>query len=146
DYHQHPLKWDDSRYIHRGNFRWNEADVRGDASTRQGRIFQALRTLEQIRASHQVFDNEADAWIVETYNDHVLGIGRYYNGEKLIALFNFSETDQTAWIDDDPDYVDLITGQPREAKSVGIPAFDFVWLYKVFPIADPRSARDKKAA
>ena len=131
-YHENPLKWDDSRYLHRGDLNWDEVALRNDASTREGRIFNALRVLETIRAEHEVFDNEADTWIVEPYNDHILGIGRYYKGEKLIALFNFSKDDETAWINESEQYHDLITDEPREAKAVGIPAYDFVWLLTDF--------------
>lgn len=141
-YHDDPLKWDDSRYLHRGNLHWDEVAMRNDPKTRQGRIFQGLRQLEKIRNTYEVFDSAADTWLIEPYNDHILGIGRYYNGEKLIALFNFSENDETAWINEMEDYTDLITGAPRAAKAVGIPAYDFVWLMTSFKKA-PKSTRSK---
>lgn len=131
-YHDDPLKWDDSRYLHRGNFKWDEAKLRKDPKTRQGRIFKALRKLEKLRVEYDVFDSEADTWIVEPWNDHILGIGRYYRGEKMIALFNFSEEPQTAWINEREDYFDMITGRKREAKAVGIPGYDFAWLMTEF--------------
>ena len=129
-YHQHPLKFDDSRYIHRGDFRWEEAELRSDPLTRQGRIFSALRTLEKLRAASAVFDSQADTWIVETYNDHILGIGRYFEGEKLIALFNFSDSDETAWIDDEDEYRNLMTDESCKAYHYGLHPYEFVWLYK----------------
>ncbi|WP_235986109.1 alpha-amylase family protein [Clostridium vitabionis] len=131
-YHDDPLKWDDSRYLHRGDFHWDEAKLRKNPKTRQGRIFQAIKKLEKIRTRHDVFDSEADTWIVEPWNDHILGIGRYYRGEKMIALFNFSEEPQTAWINEREDYVDMLTGKKREAKAVGIPGCDFAWLITEF--------------
>ncbi len=131
-YHENPLKWDDSRYLHRGKMNWDEAAMRNDPSGRQGRLYQAIRKLEEIRRSHIVFEALADTWIVETYNDHILGIGRYFDGEKLIALFNFSDEYETAWVNEVEDYVDLMTGSAREAKGVGIPAHDFAWLLTSF--------------
>lgn len=127
-YHDDTLKSDDSRYLHRGDLSWEEAADRKDPAVRQGKIFQGLRKLETIRSSSPVFGTEADTWIIEPYNDHILGIGRYCSGEKLIALFNFSELEQTAWIDESGSYTDLITGKTREAKNVTLPAFSFVWL------------------
>lgn len=127
-YHNDPYKWDDSRYLHRGNFSWDEAALRKDTESREGRIFNALRKLETLRSAHPVFLTAADTWIIETYNDHVLGIGRYYDGEKLVALFNFSPQDETAWVNEPENYTDLMTGEPRRAQAVGIPAFDFAWL------------------
>ena len=131
-YHDDPLKNDDSRYLHRGDLIWEDVEKRHDLNTRQGKFYTALSKLTQIRSKYKVFDSNADTWIVETYNDHILGIGRYYEGQKLIALFNFSENDETAWINEDEDYIDLLTKQPREAKAVGIPAQSFAWLYYEF--------------
>ncbi len=131
-YHEDPLKMDDSRYLHRGDLKWDEVEMRTNLKSRQGQIYNAIRQMEKLRAENRVFDSAADTWIVEPYNDHILGIGRYYDGEKLIALFNFSEYDETAWINEVEDYVDLITGEARPAKAVGIPAYSFAWLMTSF--------------
>ena len=131
-YHDDPLKADDSRYLHRGAFSWKEAGARHDASTRQGRIYEAIERLRELRREHIVFDGAADIWSIETYNESILGIGRYFDGEKLIALFNFSDYDETAWINEVEDYTDLLTGEKREARAVGIPSKQFAWLLTVF--------------
>ena len=131
-YHEDPLKSADSRYLHRGKFLWDEAKKRRSTKSRQGRIFKALRKLEKIRDKYPVFRSGADTWIVEPWNDHILGIGRYFEGEKLIALFNFSETDQIAWINESEEYKDLLTGKKREAKAVELPGHGFAWLYTKF--------------
>ena len=127
-YHEDPEKWDDSRYLHRGAFKWDEVSARRSDSKRQGRIYKALRKLEKLRSRHIVFESGADCWIVETYNDHILGIGRYFHGEKMIGLFNFSTQDETAWINEEEKYIDMMTNKRRDAKAVGVPARDFVWL------------------
>jgi amylosucrase len=154
-YHNDPYKWDDSRYLHRGNFSWDEAALRKDTESREGRIFNALRKLETLRSAHPVFLTAADTWIIETYNDHVLGIGRYYDGEKLVALFNFSPQDETAWVNEPENYTDLMTGEPRRAQAVGIPAFDFAWLLwsreeekreKEAEAAEKEAEKERKAA
>ena len=128
-YHDDPLKMEDSRYLHRGSLNWEDAKKRKKKTTLQGKMFGAVKKLEKIRSGYRVFDNSADTWLVETWNDHVLGIGRYKDGEKLIGLFNFNNHDETAWISEDGAYTDLMTGREREAKAVGVPAGDFVWLY-----------------
>ncbi len=72
-------------------------------------------------------------WTVNTYNDHVLAIGRYYQGEKLIAVFNFSDEPETAWIsENDGIYAELFTGEKREIVNVELPAYGYCWLYKRF--------------
>ena len=146
-YHDDPVKCEDSRYLHRGNFNWEDAEKRNDETTRPGRLFQALRRLEIIRAEHSLFNIDADAWTLETYNDRILGIGRYYEGEKLLALFNFGDNDETAWINEEEDYIDLLTGEHRAAKAVGVPAHDFAWLYYNFnPKPEPAAAPAEEAA
>lgn len=131
-YHKDPLKAEDSRYLHRGDFNWKEADNRKDIYTKEGKIFQGLRKLEKLREKHRVFDTSADAWVIETYNDHILGIGRYYRGEKMIALFNFSPFNETAWICEVEDYKDMITEEPCIAKAVGVQGYGFRWLITNF--------------
>ena len=95
-YHQDPEKWDDSRYLHRGAFQWDLAQLRHDGTTRQGKQFMGLRRLEELRCAEPAFDAHADVWTFDTGNPHVLGIGRWYNGRKLIAMFNFSDQFVTA--------------------------------------------------
>ena len=131
-YHDDPLKQEDSRYLHRGDMDWKKAGKRKGRKSVEGRMFRAIRTLEKLRLAHPVFRDAADVWIVETWNDHVLGIGRYHEKEKLIALFNFSDDAQTAWVDEHEDYIDLITKEKRPAKAVGIPAYSFAWLMTKF--------------
>ena len=131
-YHDDPIKAEDSRYLHRGDMDWEAAKKRNVKGTRENRIFKALRQLEEIRAEHSVFENDAETWIIEPWNDHILGIGRYYNGEKLLAFFNFSENEQIAWVNEREDYYDLITGERKSARAVTVPGYGFVWMMATF--------------
>ena len=131
-YHDDPLKREDSRYLHRGNLNWDDVAKREDPDTVQGQIYGAIRKMTRMRTEYGVFESKADAWVVETWNDHVLGIGRYYQGEKMIALFNFGEQEETAWIREVEDYCDMFTGEARPAKDVTLPAYGFAWLITTF--------------
>ena len=132
-YHEDPDKCQDSRYIHRGRFQWDRAEERKEKGTIQNQIFETLGMMEEIRAKYPVFDGQADVWTLDTWDDAILGVGRWLNGEKLIALFNFSGQDKVAWInEDDGEYTDLLTGAVMEAKGVQIPAYGIWWLYKKF--------------
>ena len=132
DYHNDPIKCEDSRYLHRGDLRWDEVARRNDPSSREGRIFGGLQELIEIRREYGVFEGEARTWTIETYNNHVLGIGRYYKGEKLIALFNFSDGEQTAWISEVEDYYNLVTGEHCLAENYRLEPYGFVWLMTSF--------------
>ena len=128
-YHQDPERWDDSRYIHRGNFQWVLAELRHDGSTRQGKQFMGLRKLEMIRASEPAFDSRADAWTFETGSEHVLGVGRWYQGHKLIAFFNFSNQFVTVSSPEQGTFEELVYGGTRtNLQNVELYPFGFAWF------------------
>lgn len=130
-YHEDPKKWEDSRYLHRGVFRWDKAELRHTPGTIQEKIFDGLRTLEKIRGSHPVFDADAACRTVDTWDDSILGLIKEKDGEKLVALFNFSRYDKVAWVnEEDGMYRNLVTGQELEARGVQIPAFGSCWLMR----------------
>jgi len=129
-YHDDPLKEGDSRYLHRGDMDWKKAERRGDRESPEGKVFSGISRQEKIRAKYGVFDDGADVWILNTGNNQVLGIGRYYRGEKLLALFNFSRDPQTAWVHDEGTYNELGTGHRCKAGAVRVEAGDYRWLYR----------------
>ena len=128
DYHKDPLKWEDSRYLHRGNMDWTLAEQRNDKTTVAGQLFSAIHRMETLRAKYPVFDDEADTWVLDTGNDAVMGVGRYYRGQKLLAVFNFSREKQTAWLRETEEYRDLMTGRKRDAGAVTLAPGGFAWL------------------
>ena len=131
-YKDNPLKAADSRYIHRGAMNWAQAANIADGDTVVGKLFGKLGQLERIRKREKAFVSGADTWTVETWDSSVLCIGRYYEGEKIYGLFNFSEFDKTAWINEtDGDYVELISGREMKACGVDIPAYGFYYLKKI---------------
>ena len=66
---------------------------------------------------------------IDTWDDSILAIVRENDEEKFIGIYNFSEFDKVAWInEDDGMYTDLISGRELEAKGVQIPAFGCYWL------------------
>lgn len=131
-YKEDPDKAADSRYIHRGAMNWKLAENISKPDTVEAKIFHGLERLEKIRKGEKVFMSTADTWTIETWDSSVLCIGRYLDGEKIIGLFNFSEFDKTAWINEtDGDYVDLVSGEKRKAAGVDIPGYGFYYLKKV---------------
>lgn len=117
--------------LHPGDFNKNLAENRKMAHTVQGQIFSSLNRLKAVRASHKVFDASVPARTIESWDTSVLALVRETNEEKFIGIYNFSEYDKTAWIDEeDGIYTDLISGREMEAKGVNIPAFGFLWLLR----------------
>ena len=121
-------KASDSRYLHRGAFLWELADKRKDLSTVQGQLFQMLNRLEQIRRQENVFSQEAEVYTYDVHNDSILGILREYKGERFIALFNFSENEQTAWMQEEGIFRNLVNGEIVEVKDPVLKGYEFVWM------------------
>lgn len=131
-YKEDPNKADDSRYIHRGPMRWDLAEHVDDENTVEGQVYQRLQQLEKIRKSEKAFMTNADTWTIETWDAGVLCIGRYYDGDKILGLFNFTEYDKTAWINEtDGEYIELLTGKVLQPIGVNIPAYGFYYLKKI---------------
>ena len=121
-------KASDSRYLQRGAFLWELADKRKDLSTVQGQLFQMLNRLEQIRRQENVFSQEAEVYTYDVHNDSILGILREYKGERFIALFNFSENEQTAWMQEEGIFRNLVNGEIVEVKDPVLKGYEFVWM------------------
>lgn len=124
-YHDDPIKREDSRYLHRGNFDWAAAEK---CSTNP--LYTALLRLEAIRKERTVFHADADVWTLEPKNHQILGIGRYYQGEKLLALFNFGREPQTAYLEESEMYTDVLTGEKQMVKEVTMKPYEFRWLIR----------------
>ncbi|MBQ3304228.1 MAG: amylosucrase, partial [Clostridia bacterium] len=127
-YHDDPLKAGDSRYLHRGDMDWTAAEKRTDGSTPQGRVFEAVRRLEALRAEHTAFGADADVRIVNANDDSLLGSERRAKGERLVALFNFAEWPKPAGIEGGGSFTDLWTGGRVRAEGLTVPAGGFLWL------------------
>ena len=93
-----------------------------------GRLLQTAR-LEHVRSEHSVFDTKASLRTIDTWDSSILAIVRENDEEKFIGIYNFSDQDKVAWInEDDGMYTDLISGHEMEGKGVMIPAFGCFWL------------------
>ena len=68
----------------------------------------------------------------------MLCIGRYYDGDQILGIFNFSEHDKKARITGaEGEYVDLFTGhlfteQEKAGLEIDVPAYGFYYLKKKF--------------
>ena len=128
-YKEDPHKAGDSRYIHRGAMKWELAEQVKISGTVENQIFSKLDSLEKIRRAEKAFVSDADTWTLDTGAKELLCIGRYYDGDQIIGLFNFSEYEKTAWITEaEGVYVDLLTGEERTVSEITVPAYGFYYL------------------
>lgn len=131
DYRKNPEKREDSRYIHRGDFRWDLAELRKDPETRQGKLFQGLRRLETLRAEEPCFDAGADVWVEDSGSAHVLALCRRLGDRELLCLFNFSAQFVHAHVDRDGGYGELMYGTHYDGlRDVELWPNGFAWLLR----------------
>ena len=126
-YKNEPEKAVDSRYVHRSSFRWDLAKHVHKPETVQGRIFDGLRKLEVIRASHEAFTAQAHAETIGWEDMSVLGIMRTGKTERVTGIYNFSRSEKTvSWIGGGKD---LLTGQDGAKDGyVTLKPYGFIWL------------------
>lgn len=130
-YHDDPDKREDSRYIHRGDFQWDLAELRHDPKTRQGMQFAGLRRLEELRAAEPCFDARADVWTEDSGSNHVLAVCRRYEGRELICLFNFSSNFVHAGAARDGAYTDIVYGTRYDSiRDIELYPHSFAWLLR----------------
>ena len=124
-YKEDPERAEDSRYLHRGKFHWELERKRNSAKSVEGRVFNRIRELEKIRTEHPAFLASADVWTVNTFDDSVLCVGRYQDGEKIFGVFNFSENDKTIWPGEEGAYRDMLTGSLTPMKEMNLKGYEF---------------------
>jgi glycosidase len=128
-----PAKAGDSRWVHRP--RADEAAYarRHDPETVEGRLFQRLCRLIQLRKTHPVFSG-GDTEFIPAGNPHVLAYVRQFEGARLLALASFSEQRQiipranfAAYLRGKPK--DLVTGKRLPAgDTVALDPYQLMWI------------------
>ena len=134
-YKENPDKCADSRYLHRGKFQWEKLKETDKNYRVSMEIFHTIRKMEQIREQHPVFNGKADVWTFDTGYSHVLGIGRYLDGEEIRAYFNFSEYElDEVWMpmDEGREYTDLLSGMTMEAAGNHLSGYGCRWFYRKY--------------
>ena len=134
-YKENPDKCADSRYLHRGKFQWEKLKKTDKTYRVSMEIFHTLRKMEEIREQHPVFNGKADVWTFDTGYSHVLGIGRYLDGEEIRAYFNFSEYElDEVWMpmDEGRKYTDLLSGMTMEAAGNHLSGYGCRWFYRKY--------------
>lgn len=127
-YKENPDKAADSRYIHRGKFQWNLAEKRNERTSVQGKIFSALDKLENIRKREAVFDASANVYTYDVHNDAILCIKREHAGEVFFGIFNFSDRQETAWMQEKGTFINMLADEKIELKDISIAGHDFYWI------------------
>lgn len=125
-------KRSDSRYVHRGVFNWRKAGRRKIKTAIQAKIYQNLAKMEEIRRTYDVFNANANMYTLPTWEKATLAVVRETDEEKFIGIYNFSENEQMAWInEDDGLYTELLTNT-TDFKAIGLKLapYSYLWLWR----------------
>lgn len=125
-------KRSDSRYVHRGVFNWRKAGRRKIKTAIQAKIYQNLAKMEEIRRTYDVFNANANIYTLPTWEKATLAVVRETAEEKFIGVYNFSENEQMAWInEDDGLYTELLTNTTDfKATGLKLAPYSCLWLWR----------------
>jgi hypothetical protein len=93
-YRDDPAHERDSRWVHRPRADWGKYKKRNDIKTIEGRVYQGLKMLIELRKQHEAFAG-GELEVIPAENEHVLGFMRTHAGNRAVIFGNFSEADQT---------------------------------------------------
>lgn len=127
-YKEDPDKYADSRYIHRGAFRWDLAKKRKNKGTVEGQLFQSLGYLEKLRKQEKVFDADAKVYTYETWQQGIICVVREKAGTKMIGVFNFAKEPRTVSVYPEESGKDMIIGSAVEMDQILVGGHDFRWV------------------
>ncbi len=87
-------KYTDSRWVHRPPFNWEQSRRRYDSDTPEGRVYEGLLRLIQLRTQSPAFDR-AETEFVDVGNEHIFAFFRSRDEHSALVIGNFSEHPQS---------------------------------------------------
>jgi amylosucrase len=123
----------DSRWVHRPVTDWEKLSLRSNPDTIEGRIFQGLQRLIEVRQKYPVF-GKSNTEVIQADNDSLLAFARVSESERVLVFANFSEQTQTV-----PanllrlyglsySYKDLVSGRQLAFEDIHMEPFGFMCL------------------
>ena len=91
-------KMRDSRWVHRPRADWERYEKRKSPETVEGRVFEGMKRLIELRKEHEAFSG-GNLVLIQTENEHVLGFVRSHAGQHMVLFANFSENQQFVFSD-----------------------------------------------
>jgi hypothetical protein len=93
-YRDDPAHERDSRWVHRPRADWKKYSKRNDSQTIEGKVFQGLQKLINLRKQHEAFAG-GELEVIQTENQHILGFMRIHASGRAVIFANFSEESQS---------------------------------------------------
>jgi hypothetical protein len=83
-----------------------------------------------LRKETPVFSQNADVYTYDVHDDGILGIVRTDGCQRFIGLYNFADYSKTAWMEEEGEFTDLMTGDKIVLKDVEVPGNSFIWAVR----------------
>ncbi len=137
-YENDPAKALDNRWVHRPKTDWGQMERRHDPETLEGRVFNEMQRLIQLRKSLPGLHGHATKWI-HVDSPHVFGYMRGFGTDnRVLVLANFSENEChfderiLATYGMSLDVVDLISTKPptKDGHELILEPYQFMWIAK----------------
>jgi glycosidase len=131
-YREDPTKVDDSRWIHRPKFDWENL-TKNQSVDPSTQVYSRLQDLITLRKSHAAFVGQQTEFIA-TGNDAIFGFLRISAGSRVLVLANFSETAQPVSANLlrlyglGYEYIDLMTGKAFPPTDFQMTPYQFLCL------------------
>ena len=130
-YKNNPDLAEDSRYLHRSSFSWENAKLRKKKGTVQNEIWKGLKKIEQIRRKHPCFRKEASVTTWDTCQKSVFAIRRTLAEKELVCVANFAEEGKMACLPTlNAQYEDLFSGEILNLQSLWMAPYQYRWCVR----------------
>ncbi|HMQ34449.1 MAG TPA: alpha-amylase family glycosyl hydrolase, partial [Chloroflexaceae bacterium] len=136
-YVRDPAKADDSRWVHRVPFDWEQAERWDDMARPEGYIYNELLRLIALRKGQPAFAGNS-LEVFDTGSPQLLGFARRGGGQRILVVANFGERPQALNANRlrlyglGYQFCDLNTGVRLSAgETLSLAPYQFVWLEPV---------------
>ncbi|MCR5216395.1 MAG: hypothetical protein K6C69_05620 [Lachnospiraceae bacterium] len=126
---------DEVAYFGSKSLNWAYTEARFKTDSVQYHVSSTISYLKRVREVYPQFNEDAEVTAYDTFDPSVFGICRSYGGKHLIGLFNFSNTQKTAWIKESGNYTNLLNNDFFLDQSIVIKPYAMLWLYSDKPLS-----------
>ena len=89
-YLNNPIKAEDNRWVHRPPMDWDAAERRSEQGTVEQRVFDGIARLSEAREGRAALHHRGEETVHDVPDDSVFVVERAFEGERLLAVSNFS--------------------------------------------------------
>jgi amylosucrase len=132
-YRSDPNLASDSRWVHRACFDWEKAGRRHDPNQLEGKIFQGMQRIINMRKKTPALRGN-ELQVISLDNPHILGFVRSFETQRALIFANFSEAVQTVPANTlriqglSYDFTNMFTGEGFSLQDLELQPYELVCL------------------